>query len=133
MLKILPIQSKTEQEAFCARCGVKYRADLLAYAATVDDVLVGVCQFTLKDTGGVLYDLAPVPGTQPDKEALFIMGRAALNFIDLCGVHQAVFDGDPAVTGEQLLHAIGFRPAADGKLHMDLTDFFTSPCQHHRE
>lgn len=132
MLKVFPIQDKNEQAALCERCGVTYNAELLAYQATVDDAFVGICQFKLQPEGGILYDLAPLKGDDQDFEAIFVLGRAALNFIDLCGVHQAYFDGDVSVPGEVLLRAIGFRPdeSRNGRLGMDLTDFFTSPCKH---
>ncbi|MBR0443215.1 MAG: hypothetical protein IIX15_02640 [Clostridia bacterium] len=132
MLKVFPIQDKNEQATLCARCDVNFDADLLAYQATVDDVFVGICQFKLQPEGGILYDLAPLKGDAPDFEAIFVLGRAALNFIDLCGIHQAFFDGDATVPGESLLRAIGFRPdeTQNGRLGMDLTDFFTSPCKH---
>ena len=130
MLKVFPIQSKKEQQALCALCGVPFEAELLAYQATVDGEFAGICQFKLGSEGGILYHLAPPIGQQPDKEALFVMGRAALNFIDLCGVHHAFFDGDPTVAGEKLIRAIGFTPDESGRLEMDLTDFFTTPCKH---
>ena len=87
MLKVLPVQSKLKQEEICVKCGVDYNADLLAYAAYVDDRLCGVCQFKLTDKGGMIYDIAPTTDFY-SKEALFVMGRGALNFIDLSG-------GDP--------------------------------------
>jgi hypothetical protein len=65
-----------------------------------------------------------------DNEALFVMGRAALNFIDLCGIHTAFYDGDESLPGAQLLHAVGFRKNEQGRLEMDLTGFFTTPCKH---
>ena len=82
MLKVLPIQSKTEQEAICLHCGVKYDADLLAYSATIDDRLVGVCQFKVTDRGGIIKDIASVlegENETDEKEALFVLGRATLN------------------------------------------------------
>ena len=130
MLKVFPIQDKQQQKELCERCGIAYNADLLAYQATVEDQFVGVCQFILKPEGGILYDLAPLDRENPDKEALFVMGRAALNFIDLCGVHEAYFDGDTSVPGEKLLNAIGFKPNEDGRLYMNLIGFFTTPCKH---
>ena len=39
---------------------------------------------------GLIYDLAS-PSSTNDREALFIMARQTLNFIDLCGVHCACF------------------------------------------
>jgi predicted nucleic-acid-binding Zn-ribbon protein len=130
MLKVFPIQDKEEQRVLCERCGVTFDADLLAYQATVEDRFVGVCQFVLRPEGGIVYDLAPLDADNPDKEALFVMGRAALNFIDLCGVHEAYFDGDVTVPGEKLLNAIGFKPDENGRLYMDLNGFFTTPCKH---
>ena len=51
MLEVLPIQAKIEQEAICARCGVEYDADCMAYRATIDGVLTGICQFRMSDRG----------------------------------------------------------------------------------
>ena len=80
MLKVLPIQSKAEQEAICQKCGVTFNPDLLAYVATVDDRLAGVCQFKLTADGGILYDLAAATDFY-NFESLFVMGRGTLNFI----------------------------------------------------
>ena len=130
MFKILPIQSKAEQEKICSLCNVKYNVDLLAYAVYDDAVLMGVCQFRLTATGGEIYDLAHANGTD-SVDALFIMGRGALNFIDLCGVHYAKYISDK--TDDGLLRAIGFEKNADGIYDIDLTDFFKHPCKHHKD
>lgn len=130
LIKVLPIQSKTEQELACARCGIPFRPDALAYEATVDDAFVGMCQFRLTDHGGEIFDLFEIPEKR-DFEAMFVMGRAALNFIDLCGVHYARYVGESMDEG--LLRAIGFSKNEDGVFDVDLIDFFTHPCQHHRE
>ena len=125
MLKVLPIQSKAEQEAICKKCNVEYKPDLLAYSATVDDELRGVSQFKLTAEGGLVYDVAPAIDTY-DFEALFVLGRGTLNFIDLCGVHYAIYKG--SVESEEklrLLKAIGFKETASGSLELDLTGFFT--------
>ena len=128
MLKVLPIQSKAEQEKICMACGVKFDPDLLAYSATVNDILAGVCQFKLTDKGGMLYDLAPATDSF-DFEALFVLGRGTLNFIDLCGVHNACFLG--AIHNEEterLIKAIGFKKNDDGSFTVDLNGFFTDHC-----
>ena len=127
MLKVLPVQTKEEQENICLACGIEFKAELLAYAATVGGELVGVCQFNIKPDGGRIYDIACVPG-KDDFEAMFIMGRATLNFIDLCGVHNS-FCLDKNVDSV-LAKAIGFTPNSDGVLEMDLTHFFEHPCSH---
>lgn len=125
MIKVLPIQSKLKQEEICVKCGVKYNADLLAYAAYTDDRLAGVCQFKLSDKGGIIYDIAPASDFN-DGEALFVMGRGALNFIDICGVHRAVYVGDG--TDEDLLLKIGFHKNKENTFEINLEGFFTDHC-----
>lgn len=128
MLKVLPIQSKDAQKDICTRCNVKFDPDLLAYSATVDDELTGVCQFKLTDKGGILYDISPATDTF-DFESLFVLGRGTLNFIDLCGISKAFFVG--SVTDERtqrLLKAIGFAENDDGAYSIELEGFFTDHC-----
>ncbi len=126
MLEILPIQSKSEQEALAARCGIKYEPELMAYSALLDGKSIGICQFSVKSTSGHITDLSVLPGVS-DFEAMFILGRAALNFIDLCGVHEAYYDG--RIRDETLINAIGFSKNSDGRYYINLTDFFIKPCQ----
>ena len=123
MLKVLPIQSKLQQEEICLRCGVSYNPDLLAYAAYDDTLLLGVCQFKLTEEGGILYDLAPAEGTD-SFEGLFIMGRGTLNFIDLCGVSRAFYRGK--IINERLLLAVGFQKNENGEYAVNLEGFFTA-------
>lgn len=128
MLKVLPIQTKTEQEDICKKCGVEFNPDLLAYSATVDGELRGVSQFKLTAEGGLVYDVAPAIDTY-DFEALFVLGRGTLNFIDLCGVHYAFFCGPvESEEKERLLKAIGFKKTDSGSLEVDLNGFFTDHC-----
>lgn len=127
MLEVLPIQDKQEQEALCARCGVEFRTELLAYKALVDGEVRGVCQFTMDAAGGRIVDFAALPDAY-EFEPMFVMGRATLNFIDLCGVHHAFFDA--ACDNETLIKAIGFSKNTDGRYEIDLTDFFKEPCKH---
>lgn len=128
MLKVLPIQSKAEQEDICKKCNVTFKPDLLAYGATVNDVLMGVSQFKLTEKGGIVYDLAPADGTF-DFEALFVLGRGTLNFIDLCGVHSAIFTGDiPDEQTERLVKAVGFKKQENGEYFVNLEGFFTDHC-----
>ncbi len=132
MLEVLPIQSKIEQEAICARCAVPYDADQMAYHALIDGELTGLCQFFMDETGGHISALALVKdATVSDRdraETLFVLGRATLNFIDLCGVHIAYFE-DRSFTEEGMIRSIGFSRTDDGPWQMDLNGFFTEPCK----
>lgn len=127
MLEVLPIQEKNEQERLCGVCGIPYRPEMLAYSATVDGDFRGICQFTMNAEGGRIVDFAWVP-EKYDFQTFFILGRAALNFIDLCGVHRAFFDAE--CKNETLVKAIGFSRNSEGRYEMDLTDFFHDPCKH---
>ena len=93
MLYINPVQKKDDQKEYCKACGVNFDEDAMCYAAWVDEKLVGVCQFHLSDGKGHITDLRPAEGTD-DKDALFIMGRQTMNFINLCGADTAYFEGE---------------------------------------
>ena len=123
MLRIIPIQTKDEQKDLMALCSIPYREEALAYAAYVEDTLVGGAQFTL--SGGVcrLLDIRSPEGIS-DEEALFIMGRGLLNFVDLCGIHDAYAENRGNMN-EKLLARIGFWYNEEGALYMNLRGFFT--------
>lgn len=130
MLEVLPIQTKSEQEEIARLCNIPFDADLMAYKALVDGSLKGMCQFTMNASGGRITHFAHLPDAY-EFEPMFVMGRAALNFIDLCGVHRAFFDAE--YENETLIKAIGFSKNADDRYEMDLTDFFKEPCQHSKK
>ena len=125
MLIVKPIQDKTEQERFCADCGAEFDPDALCYGAWVDGILVGICQFRLASGGAHIIDLSPAKGTD-DLDALFIMGRQTMNFIDLHGVHECWLD---AKLDPDFALKLGFTKR-DGKLWADLAGFFDEPCAH---
>ena len=105
----------------------------MAYRASVDGVITAVCQFSMNAEGGHIHDLAMLRDMEfSDRdriESLFVMGRAAMNFIDLCGVHKAYFE-DTTFEPESMIKSIGFEKLEDGRWFVDLTDFFVEPCQH---
>ncbi|MBP3919831.1 MAG: hypothetical protein J6I50_11770 [Clostridia bacterium] len=126
MLIIKAVQTKEQQAALCAVCGVKYRAESLCYQAYLgegpDDetTFIGICQFDMNGIG-YLYDLVCAPNVD-DEEALFIMGRQTLNFMDLTGTHEAIFRPQ-SETSEHLIKWLGFRQK-DGEWYMDLHGMF---------
>lgn len=124
MYRIKPIQIKEEQERVCVLCKVEYDADALAYEAVEEDgTLLGVCQFHIKDDAGYIDVIKNAPGTD-DGEAMYIMGKATLNFIDLCGIKKAYYLGEDT----PLVRSVGFSPDKDGKLFVDLEGFFEHKC-----
>lgn len=128
MLIIKPIQNKNEQEEICKVCGVDYKPELLAYSAKEDETLLGIAQFRLNGEDGEIYDLKNADGVD-DVEALIIMGRAALSFIDLCGIKRAkMFTGD-----KKLPYLLEFELNKDDEFELDLEGYFVSPCEREKK
>ncbi|MCI8387209.1 MAG: hypothetical protein HFE63_01930 [Clostridiales bacterium] len=129
MLIVKPVQDKDEQKKYCEECGAEFDADCLAYAAWVDEKLVGISQFRLTPNGGRIVTLRRAIGTD-DLDAMFIMGRQTMNFIDLSGVHEAYYDDEQQLTPD-FAQRLGFKKR-DNHLWVDLNGFFESPCQHNK-
>lgn len=127
MLEVIPIQTKTEQEALAARVGAEFLPDALAYRADADGEFVGMCQFRLDPSGGHMLTLDSLPGHE-NFQPMFVMGRAALNFMELCGAETAYYEAP--LRDRVLVGAIGFREDPAGRLSVDLRGFFDHPCQH---
>ena len=139
MLIIKPIQNPALQTALCERCGVPYRADCLCYQAHLgegpDDetTFVGISQFSVGEVDGDriigrMWDLVTAPEID-DEEALFIMGRQTLNFMDLTGTHEAYFEAKEG-DNEHLIKWLGFR-MTDGKWYYDLHGKFDAHDHKH--
>ena len=132
MFKISPIQSAELQKEYAEACSAVYRPGAFAYMMNDTDTgrLMGFSQFEINENGGYLYDLRPAD-TNDDYEAMFILGRATMNFIDLCGAHTLYANKDSA--DEKLLRAIGLRPFDSGEYFCDMTGFFDgSHCSGHK-
>ncbi len=121
MLEIKPIQSKEEQAAACARCEIPYDADCMAYSAVLDGNFIGVTQFNIEKGYGHVQNIVTLKDID-DFEVLFLMGRAVLNFIDLCGIHVATCAEDAA--SARVITAVGFKRDATGILRADMTHMF---------
>ena len=118
MLEILPIKDKVLQESVCLQCGVKYDKNLLAYATYSDGKPIGICQFSIKSNVGELVDLAHCSSINHPGE-LDLMGRAVLNFIDLCGANTVKCENKNI--DASLLCSIGFSKKSNGSFEIDLS------------
>ena len=132
MFKITPIQSVEVQMECAQKCNAKYKEGAFAYSmndAESGDIM-GFSQFEITDNGGILLDLRPTKGFSEDYEAMFILGRATMNFIDMCGTHTLMAKSDAGDT--TLLRAIGLKPREDDTFFCDMTGFFDgSHCSGH--
>jgi hypothetical protein len=124
MLEIKPIQTKEEQKEICGLCGVDFDADCLAYAARENNILLGISQFRILGEYAVIYNLANARGAD-DLDALIIMGKGTLNFIDLCGVKNVIIKEE----SRNLPNLLGFKKDKNGVWRVNLEGYFDSPCK----
>ncbi len=129
MFKITPIQEKTRQKEICELCGAIFRPDAFAYQMfdIESGEIMGMSQFEISEVG-YIYDLKEAP-CRDDFEAMFILARQTMNFIDLCGAHSCKAAKDSAP--ERLLLAIGFKEK-DGEYFCDMTGMFDGHCGGHK-
>ena len=129
MFKITPIQDKTLQEEICALCGAEYRPEAFAYQMFDIDSgkIMGMSQFEIGNNG-YIYDIKEAPKCD-DFEAMFILARQTMNFIDLCGNHNCYASTDAG--NERLLRAIGFKEINDN-MYCDMTGMFDGNCGGHK-
>ena len=128
MLKITPIQTKEEQAKLCAVCGIEYDPACLAYRAYDDERFLGMTQFRFGSGHGIIKNIVSAPGVV-DFEAMFIMGRATMDFIDRIGTHICKCPKDAG--DRRLLISIGFRDADEQAMQADMTDMFSGHCAGH--
>ena len=129
MFKITPIQEKTRQKELCELCGADFRYEAFAYQMfdLESGEIMGISQFEISDVG-YIFDLREAPGRN-DFEAMFILGRQTMNFIDQCGAHICL--AGMSAGEEGLLKAIGFKEN-DNRLSVDMTGMFDGNCGGHR-
>ena len=125
MLEIKPVQTKEEQKKICGACGVAFDPDCFAYSAFEDgEKLLGVSQFRIFGDCGIIYDLSNAAGTD-DLEALIIMGKTALNFIDSCKIKDVIIKTE----NKDLPEILGFKQDENGVYKINLKGYFISPCK----
>ena len=131
MFKITPVNDKITQESICKLCGGEFKPDYFAYVMLELETgeVMGYSQFDLTSDVAHLSDLREAPGRN-DIEAMFILGRQTLNFIDMCGLHKAKTDKSSG--DEKLLHAIGFRNDESGYMTINLEGMFDGNCGGHK-
>ena len=130
MFKISPLQDQTKAKEYTSACNASFRENAFIYVMTDLDSgsLMGICQFEINKNGGYIYDIACAPGID-DFEAMFILGRQTMNFIDQCGAHQCYAEAKESEI--PLLRAIGFKDSADGYF-CNMKGMFDGHCSGHK-
>ena len=125
MLIVKPILDKSLQKELGELCLASYNPDYLAFSAYDDEKFIGFCQFEVSGGVATVIDLRSIPDLN-DFEAMFIMARGALNYMDLCGFHIARCTADAADL--TLIRSVGFKEIDTNLFEMDLTKEFTGNC-----
>ena len=130
MFKITPVQTKEEQMAIATALHIPYVPEAMAYKMIDLDSeeLLGFSQFEICAGYGVLHSLTE-PAGKSDFEAMFILARQTMNFMDLCGVHRSV--AVPNASTDILLSAIGYKKEEVGEYSCDMTGMFDGHCSGH--
>ena len=128
MFKIEPIQDKTRQKELCDLFKIEFSEDLFGYYMydLSTDSPMGISQFEINGECGYIKDLKEFDGLC-DNEAMFILGRQTMNFIDACGAHFCLAREDGG--DKQLLSSIGFKAKnEEGFLVCDMNGMFSGHC-----
>ena len=129
MFKITPCRDKSRQKEICELCDAVFKPDAFAYQMidAQDGHLMGMSQFDISESG-YIYNIKEAKGLS-DFEAMFILGRQTMNFIDSCGAHTCYVAADAG--DEKLIHAIGFKKQDNGEYFRDMTGMFDGHCDGH--
>ena len=128
MLIIKPIQDKEYQKEVCELCGFNYDPLTFAYSEKEDDILIAGCQFDILGKEAVISDFGMVKTAKEDIEALIILGRAVLNFMELSGAEVCTYKASDSNT-DNYAKMLGFS-LNDGKYTIVLKGLFDSKCKH---
>lgn len=126
MFKITPIQSESEQQRYAEACGTVLRRGTMAYGMfeVESGRIMGFAQFEICGETARITDIKEAVGSN-DFEAMFILGRQTMNFIDGCGAHTITATTD---CGDmRLLSSIGFT-ICDGRLCCNTSGMFDGNC-----
>jgi hypothetical protein len=129
MLEIKPIHDSNEQKEILSRCGITFKEGHFAYKAYDGTSLLGAAQFDIVGSYAVIDSIRQAEGTTEDFEGMFILGRAVLNFLDLCGVDTARSQTTDEAE-RRLLKCIGFHEDNE-KLEAVLKGMFDGHCAGH--
>ena len=108
MFKITPVQSEADALKFMSACSATIKNGCFIYSMTDCDSgeIMGISQFEISDGFGYIYDIKEA-ANRNDFEAMFILARQTMNFINLCGID--VCRADLLAGDKSLIKAVGFK------------------------
>ena len=126
MFTIKPVQNEEAARDAVTACGGDFAPGAFVYEMrdSGSGALMGVTQFDIDETG-IILTVLPEHRYRDDREAMFILLRSTMNFIDMSGAHirRAPYSaGDGA-----LLRSAGFSDAGDSYI-CDMSGMFSGHC-----
>lgn len=119
MLEIRPVYTSYEREEYTKMFGIIPEDDCHVIAAHNGGKFVGTAYVKADGENGTIFMMKLTEGYE-DYIDKFLLGKAALNFLDLHGVKNVEYTGDD----EKLARALGFK-ISDDKKTLCLEGYFT--------
>ncbi|MBE6537346.1 MAG: hypothetical protein E7673_05265 [Ruminococcaceae bacterium] len=131
MFKITPVQLDADATELMSACSAEIKEGCFIYAMTDCESgrIMGISQFEIKEGYGYIYDIKEAFGGN-DFEAMFILARQTMNFINLCGID--ICRADLNAGDKSLIKAVGFKEG-DEYFECSLIGMFDgSHCSGHK-
>ena len=110
MIAIRPVYTSYEREEYMKPFGIVPEDGFQVIAAHNDGRFVGAAYLSFEGTSGTIHLMSLIDGYD-DYIDRFLIGKAALNFLDLSGVKNVTYTGND----EKLAKALGFKIDGDVK------------------
>lgn len=118
MIAIRPVYTSYEREEYMKPFGIIPQEGFHVIAAHNDGRFVGGAYVSFNGTDGIIHLMSLIDGYD-DYIDRFLIGKAALNFLDLQGAKDILYIGND----EKLAKALGFG-IEDGKMSINLVGYF---------
>ena len=118
MIAIRPVYTSYEREEYMKPFGIVPEDNQVVIAANNDGRFVGAALVSFDGNNGTIHMMSLIDGYD-DYIDRFLIGKAALNFLDLSGAKDITYIGDD----EKLAKALGFKIDENG-MSINLTGYF---------
>lgn len=118
MIAIRPVYTSYEREEYMKPFGIVPKENQVVIAANNDGRFVGAALVSFAGNNGTVHMMSLIDGYD-DYIDRFLIGKAALNFLDLSGAKDITYIGDD----EKLAKALGFKIDENG-MTINLTGYF---------
>ena len=119
MLEMRPVYTSYEREEYLKPFGLVPEDGKTVICARYPDKFVGAAYLSQESESAEILLLSLIDGYENDTD-LFLLGKAALNFLDLHGAKAVFFPDAP----ESLAKKLGFTKGENGVYTLSLNNYF---------